>query len=362
MAMKIIHLVSNKTWGGGEQYVLDLATAQRAEGHEVAVMTRNIPVVSQRFSDAGFPVTTMPLKGSIDIISPLMLGRCLAKEGKVVVHVHNFKDAVVATRARNLSGNHDARIILTRHLVRPARASRRHNLLYRSIDAMVFVSQLALDEFMSGNPEVDMSRIHVIHNGVSVPAIDTIPTAHSDAAEVTVMYHGRLAAEKGIDTLINALALVKRPGLRAVIAGTGRPEYLATLRRLAAVAGVDDIIQWAGHVDDTIPLISRADIGVTPSRARESFGLATAEYMACGKPVIATTAGAQREFIDNGVNGLLIPPDNPAVLADAITRLCDSPALRRQLGAAARETVIDRLSFSRFYDAIMAVYNSLTNS
>ncbi|MCM1517380.1 MAG: glycosyltransferase family 4 protein [Pseudoflavonifractor sp.] len=360
--MKIIHLVSNKTWGGGEQYVLDLATAQRAGGHDVAVMTRNFPAVSRRFLDAGFPVTTMPLKGSIDIISPLILGRCLAKEGKVVVHVHNFKDAVVATRARSLSGNNDVRVVLTRHLVRPARTSRRHIALYRSIDAMVFVSQLALDEFLSSCPQVDMSRVHVIHNGISVPSDVTDTTPSHSNSDITVMYHGRIAPEKGIDILINALPLVKHPGLRVVIAGTGRPEYIATLRRLADVAGVSGMIDWAGHVDDIFPLIRQTDIGVTPSRARESFGLATVEYMACGKPVIATTSGAQREYINDGVNGLLVPPDDPQALAEAITRLCDSPTLRHRLGTAAKATVIDRLSYSRFYNAIMAIYNSLTDS
>ena len=77
--MKIIHLVSNKVWGGGEQYVIDLATTFAAKGHEVSIVSRDIDTVTHRFKDAGLPVTTMALKGAIDIVSPLDWQSSLAR-------------------------------------------------------------------------------------------------------------------------------------------------------------------------------------------------------------------------------------------------------------------------------------------
>lgn len=355
--MKIIHLVSNKSWGGGEQYVLDLARQQRRHGHEVAIVSRRVEAVASRFAAEGFPVVTMPLKGTIDIISPLQLSRCIAKAGNAVIHVHNFKDAIVATRARSLSGNTGVRIILTRHLVKPAKRSRHYTSLYRQIDAMVFVSRLAMDEFLSSRPDIDTDRMTVIHNGVTIP--DISPSPNAVKGTLTLMYHGRISSEKGIDTLINALVLVKELPLRVVIAGTGKPEYVATLRRQAAIAGVDGIIEWAGHVDDIHPLIATADIGIAPSRARESFGLAPVEYMAHGKPVITTSNGAQREYITDGVDGLLVAPDSPEEIAEAIKHLAANPDVRERIGTAARATAIERLSFERFYREIMTVYKKL---
>ena len=355
--MKIIHLVSNKSWGGGEQYVLDLAREQRRHGHEVAIVSRRVEAVAGRFASEGFPVVTMPLKGTIDIISPLPLSRCIAKAGNAVIHVHNFKDAIVATRARSLSGNNGIRIILTRHLVKAAGRSRHYTSLYRQIDAMIFVSRLAMDEFLSSRPDVNTDSMTVIHNGVAIPEVSPAPTAGKDT--LTVMYHGRISHEKGIDTLINALSLVKELPLKAVIAGTGKPEYVATLRRQAALAGVDDIIEWAGHVDDIHPLIAAADIGVAPSRARESFGLATVEYMAHGKPVITTSNGAQREYITDGVDGLLVAPDSPEQIAGAIRQLVADRDLMERIGTAARATALERLSFERFYREIMGVYQKI---
>ena len=355
--MKIIHLVSNKSWGGGEQYVLDLAREQRRDGHEVAIVSRRVEAVAGRFTAEGFPVTTMPLKGTIDIISPLQLSRCVAKAGNAVIHVHNFKDAIVATRARSLSGNSGVKIILTPHLVKAAKRSRHYTSLYRQIDAMVFVSRLAMDEFLSSRPDIDTERMTVIHNGVTIPDLSSAPNAVKNT--LTVMYHGRISPEKGIDALINAFALVKELPLKVVIAGTGKPEYVATLRRQAALAGVDGIIEWAGHVDDIHPLIAKADIGVAPSRWREPFGLAPVEYMAHRKPVITTSNGAQREYITDGVDGLLVTPDSPEELADAIRQLATNPAMRASIGTAARATAEQRLSFERFYREIMTVYKKL---
>ena len=73
--MRIIHLVSNKVWGGGEQYVLDLATAFAAKGNEVTIVSRDIDAVTRHFKDAGLPVTTMALNGTIDLVSPFRLSR-----------------------------------------------------------------------------------------------------------------------------------------------------------------------------------------------------------------------------------------------------------------------------------------------
>ena len=160
--MRIIHLVSNKVWGGGEQYVLDLATEFASRGNDVAIVSRNINAVTHRFTDAGLPVTTMALKGDIDIISPIRLARLIGKEQPVVLHVHNFKDATTALRARTLSRNRNVRIVMTRHLVKAAK----RKSLYNKLDAMIFVSHLAKNEFMSTSPAIDANKITVIHNSI----------------------------------------------------------------------------------------------------------------------------------------------------------------------------------------------------
>lgn len=347
--MKIIHLVSNRVWGGGEQYVLDLATAFAADGNDVTIVSRNFDAVTSRFKEAGLPLITMPLKGTIDLVSPFRLAEMLRGAGKVIIHVHNFKDATVAVRARSISGNKEARVVLTRHLVKPAKSMS----LYIRLDAMIFVSHLAKDEFMSTSPKVDAAKITVVHNSIKQsPA--TMPP-HTDNMQLTLMFHGRLSPEKGIDTLIRAFAALNDSKARLVIAGSGAPEYTASLKQLAAELAVDKQIEWPGYIRDISSLIAKCDTGICPSRVREAGSLSVLEYMSQGKPVVASNNGSQPEYITNGKNGYLIAPDDVAALTNTLKSLRDKE-LRTAIGNAARATFEEKLSFPVFCNRIKEIY------
>lgn len=351
--MKIIHLVSNKVWGGGEQYVLDLSLESVADGNSVTIVSRDIPAVAGRYKDAGLPVITMPLKGAIDIVSPWRLARLLRKEQQAIVHVHNFKDATVAIRARKLSGNNNVRIVMTRHLVKPAKKIS----LYNRLDAMIFVSHLAKEEFMSTSPVIDATKIHVIHNSIK----HTPATAESEPGKgLTLMFHGRIAPEKGIETLIKAFATIDNKDTRLVIVGSGNEEYIRELQSLAAANGVAERIEWTGHSNDIHPLIEKADIGICPSHVREAGALSVIEYMAHGKPVIASNNGAQPEYVTSGTNGILVAPGDTQALAEAIATLSNS-TVRGTMSKAARETFKERLAYPIFFEKIKKVYKTVLN-
>ena len=351
--MKIIHLVSNKVWGGGELYVLDLATTFAAKGHEVTIVSRDIDAVTHRFKEAGLPMTTMALKGAIDIVSPFKLARIIGKEQPAIIHVHNFKDATTAVRARALSRNRNVRIVMTRHLVKAAK----RKSIYNRLDAIVFVSHLAKNEFMSTSPVIDTAKIHVIHNSIK----HTTATAEcTPNKELTLMFHGRLSPEKGIDTLLQAFAKASIPNARLVIAGSGNDEYVKELHDIAEKAGIAQQISWMGHVTDIHPLIEKADIGVCPSRVREAGSLSVLEYMSHGKPVVASNNGSQPEYITNGEDGYLVEPENIEALAAAIKSLNDTE-LRKAIGKVARKTFEERLAFPIFIDKIEKIYNTVLN-
>ena len=351
--MKIIHLVSNKVWGGGEQYVLDLATEFASRGNDVAIVSRNINAVTHRFKEAGLPMTTMALKGDIDIISPIKLARLIGKEQPVVLHVHNFKDATTALRARALSRNRNVRIVMTRHLVKAAKRIS----LYNKLDAMIFVSHLAKNEFMSTSPVIDASKVHVIHNSIKHT---TVTAENTPNKELTLMFHGRLSPEKGIDTLLQAFAKAALPSARLIIAGGGNEEYVKELQTIADKAGIAQQITWTGHITDIHPLIAKADIGVCPSKWREPFGLAVIEYMAHGKPVITTNNGAQPEYLTDGIDGIMTPPDDVEALAAAIKSL-DNAERRQSIGKAAQKTFEEHLSYPVFVEKIEKVYKTVLN-
>lgn len=356
--MNVIHLISNRVWGGGERYALDLCRHLRADGHSVAVLCRRVPEVARRFADAGMPVGFLPMRGAIDPLSPILLARVLRRMADpVVVHVHNFKDAALAVRARRLlSEPSKVRIVCTRHLVKAAKRGRSSSALYRRLDAIVFVSELARREFLSSAPAVEPSRLHVIHNSVEAPAAPSEASASTAGGPLRLIFTGRLVAEKGIEQLLRAMAALSDLDLQLTVCGSGDSRYEAGLRNLASLLGIDSRVEWAGQVDDIFSHLRRADIGVAPSVWREPFGLTIIEAMSQGLPVVSTSNGAQSEILSDGVEGLLVGPGDVDALAAAIRRLATDSDMRMRMGARARDTFNKRFAYGRFYDRMLAIY------
>jgi glycosyltransferase involved in cell wall biosynthesis len=183
----------------------------------------------------------------------------------------------------------------------------------------------------------------------------------NDGGVVTV---GRINAGKGQDQLVDALALLRDRGivLRASIAGdvfAGAEVYRDRLRQRIDAAGLSDAVALLGFVDDVEGLLARHSIFVMPSRRPESFGLALVEAMAAGLACVATNVGGPVEIVDDGVNGLLVPPGDPVRLADALEKLCTDETLRRTLGVNAARDVRARFAIGRTVDAVEGVYREL---
>lgn len=354
--MKIIHLTSGNVWGGSECYILELYKRQTAEGHDVEIISADRPDVVNIFRQLDCKVTTMQMHGHVNILTPVRLAmKILAAKGPVVIHVHKFNDALIAANARRLAGNPDrVRIVSTTHIIEPAATDRKHTRMYDSLDAMIFVSKAALDCFLSTNPAVDRSRLHIVHNSISRNRIHYEIAKRRDNDRVELMYAGRLIQGKGVDTLIEAMSMIPDAGLK--ICGKGEDAYVAELKSMAERLNVADRIKWVDFQSDIFSQIATADIGVVPSLQPESFGLIILEFMSHAVPVVTTDNGAQKEIITDGVDGMPVPPGNPAKMAEAIRRLVEDRHLRDRIGKSGLTTFQNRFSYDDFYKKIISVY------
>jgi glycosyltransferase involved in cell wall biosynthesis len=150
----------------------------------------------------------------------------------------------------------------------------------------------------------------------------------------TVMYVGRLEAEKALDELLHAVAGVRQGRmLYLVIVGSGRES--PKLRHLATSLGVQDIVTFLGHIDDEdVPrVLNAATVFCMPGRT-ELQSIATLEAMATGMPVVAANAAALPHLVEHGVNGFLYTPGDHEELAAYLARLVDSPSLRDEMATA----------------------------
>jgi glycosyltransferase involved in cell wall biosynthesis len=153
-----------------------------------------------------------------------------------------------------------------------------------------------------------------------------------------VLYVGRLSAEKGVLELLEAAA-----GMKLVVAGDG------PLRdRVPGAVG------FVSH-HELSPLYAHAAVVACPSR-REGFGVACAEAMAHGRPVVASAVGGLLDLVVDGETGLLVAPGDAGGLREALRRLLDDAELRRRMGTAARVRAEELLSWERFTSATLAAY------
>jgi glycosyltransferase involved in cell wall biosynthesis len=219
-----------------------------------------------------------------------------------------------------------------------------------SVAAIVCVSEALADRTRAALPGRLAERARVVPNGVDCarfsPATKGEPALSVPRdAPLRVVFVGRMIREKGPDVLIRAARRLGRADVEFLLVGSQGfardaplSSYERELRALAEEATAEGArIRFEPFVDRmSLPdLLRTADLLVVPSRWAEPSGLAAAEGLATGLPVIASRVGGLPEVL--GSAGVLVDPDDPAALANAITTLADDPAARRRIAQRARE-------------------------
>lgn len=162
----------------------------------------------------------------------------------------------------------------------------------------------------------------------------------------------------GIDLLIRAFAMLPDRDARLVIVGEGpqRAEYEALVKEL----GLEGRVELPGWVDPAeIPGVYRGfDVFVAPSRL-EAFGVAVLEAAACGVPAVVSSVGGLPEVVEHQVTGLVVPPEDPRAIADALRTLVADAEARRRMGAAARRFVADRYAWEDTAERMERLYRAV---
>jgi glycosyltransferase involved in cell wall biosynthesis len=176
---------------------------------------------------------------------------------------------------------------------------------------------------------------------------------------------GRISDWKGQDVLVRALARqpLRERGAVGLIAGEAWPgadQRAARVLELARELGVGDRLRLLGFREDVETVLGAADVVAVPSTAPDPLPGSAVEAAAAGCAVVASAHGGLPEIIRDGETGRLVPPGDPAALAQTAAELLDDPAQRDRLGARAREEVRRRFAAGRLLDDIQALYDSVT--
>src|SRR5215469_5349097 len=238
-----------------------------------------------------------------------------------------------------------------------------------SAAAVVAVSDGMRDDVLSCYPEISPERVRVIRNGIDTA--EYAPDARTDVLErhgvdqsrPYVIFVGRITRQKGVPVLLRAAAALDPSAQLVLLAGAAdTPELGAEVSALVAeLQATRSGVIWVPEMlpkPDVIQLLTHALVFACPS-VYEPLGIVNLEAMACATAVVASRVGGIPEVVDDGVTGLLVPPDDPASLADALNALLHDPMRAAEMGSAGRERAVAEFSWDAVAAQTVALYEEL---
>ena len=164
---------------------------------------------------------------------------------------------------------------------------------------------------------------------------------------------------KGHDIALQAISTLRDTlPLRLSIIGADTTDWAAQMKEMTAGLALGDIVEFCGQRSDIPAILQQMDVMLLPSR-REALSLSLLEASAAGRPTIGSNLGGVPEIIVDGVSGVLIEPENPAALAQAILQLGRDDALRIQMGQAARAIFEQRFSLDLMVQETVSQYRQV---
>jgi glycosyltransferase involved in cell wall biosynthesis len=325
-------LITDLDVGGAERNLAMLAAGLDGRRFAVSVASLMGPGrLSRELGDAGVGVTDIHMTDWTDVGAIGRVVQWLRRIRPDILHTWLFHANILGGCAGAV-----ACVPVVVWSVRVAEPRRLHlvigRLAQRLADCVLTNSQ-GLREYMIGRG-FDARRLAVIPNAVDVRRF-TSQRGEKPGGTKTVLFIGRLARQKGVDVLLRAAhELSRRIDVRFLVVGDG-PER-TKLVRLAKNLGRSNV-QFTGHSDRVPELLSQADVLVLPSRW-EGMPNVVLEALAARCPVVGTDVTGTRDLIQDGRNGLLVPPEDHRALASAIERVIREPSLGKSLAERGYET------------------------
>jgi glycosyltransferase involved in cell wall biosynthesis len=358
---RILHSESSLGWGGQEVRVFAELKWMRARGHWVALAADPRSALARHAQAEGIPFVPLRTHKALLPLEVLRMMEWLVRHRVEVVNTHSSNDGWLAGVAARLALA--PMLIRSRHIEVDYPNRFWSGLAFRSLPHHVITTSRRIAERLTAELDVPVERVTCVATGVDLGrfrpgAPATLREELGLGPEVALVgMISVLRSWKGHATFFDAAAhLLKempRP-VHFVIAGDGpgRDE----LKRRADEAPWRGKVTLLGHRDDVPGVLASLDVLVLPSFAHEGIPQIILQAQAMARAVVATTVGGIPEVVQDGVNGLLVPPLDPVALAEKVGLLLDDPALRQRLGETARLGIEKEHSLDAMGERLLALY------
>lgn len=371
--IKIAYLVDTigTSTAGTEKQLLEIA--RRINSKEIEIIFICL-YQSNWLKQNQLPVRSYSLgyRGILKVNLPIVLVRYLEviKRENVDIVQTFFNDAIYVGFVAKLLRSKPILITSRRDMGLTRNEDTFHKLNYfmlnkidRFYDYLITNSE-ELKKFIIKKENVVEKKIKVIHNGVSIPSgCNQFPSRHYQGnAQIRITVVANLKPIKRIDLLLDSLSYLKSKypefSFKVTILGDGAERE--KLVNQTEVLGLSSNVVFKGSVENVVPFMKTADIGVLCSD-KEGFSNALLEYMACGLPVVVTDIGGNQELVDS-TNGISVPVDNYMALAEAIHKIGQSSELRKAMAANSLNRVYNRYSWDKIIPQWEGFYKAITSN
>lgn len=359
--MRVLNIVSTKSWGGIEQYVYDVCKEGKRRGRPMFVaINSKQTVMIKRYEDVA---TVIPIDfRNIKILQTLGILIKVIKEKNIkFVNIHTGKIVVLlgVLLKQKLKGN-QFKLITFRHNLVANKKDIYHKFFQKRTDAFICVSKRVYNLQFETIEKKYRDKVKLIYNGIDLERFPKV-NVKKNVDEFVIGYAGRLVENKGLVILLDGFASLnkKYPQLKLKMIGHVENEFKEKLKMIIKEKNIENCVKISEYTSDINRFYRSLDLFILPSIVKESFGLVLCEAMVCGVPVITTNSGAQEEIVQNGVNGLVVETKDLKGLENAIEKIYNDKKLRQKLVDGGKECVEKRFTIQSCVDELEAVYQAL---
>jgi len=366
--IKVLIVVYRLKIAGAENVALSLAKGLNKEKYEPIICCLKDNKIGKELQDYNIRVFNLNKIGRFDFTVLFKLLKLIKKEKVDIIHTHSFSPNLWG-RLAAIIGRVPV-IISTEHTVATVKTNLHKiidKILAKFTTKIISVSMVVRNSILE-EENISPDKILTIYNGIDIKSLsvnkeDMKKKSGSlgiDLSKPVVVSVGRLEPPKGHIHLLEAAKIVTKEfkSVQFLIIGDG---YLKPqLEKMAANLGITNNIIFAGFRSDIADILSLADIAVMSS-VREGFSIALLEYMASGKPIVVTDVGGNKEAIENGVSGLIVPACDTKALGEAILYLLKNKDIALELGRKAKRKLEAEFTLTNMVNKIQQLYDECRN-
>ena len=356
--MSLFLIDAGKEWRGGQRQVLFLARELQRANYAFWLAVQRGGPLHKKADEEGLPLLPLKIRNEADLLAVLRLAAAMRRRRCVLAHFHDAHGAGIGTRAAGL-----AKVplrVISRRVDFPIRSKSKYT---KEIDAIIAISEGVKKVLVEDGIRAEL--VEVIPSGIDFSPFEEVRERDFLRREFRfgpddflVGIVAQLEDHKGHRYLLEAAQILKGqvPNVKFVIVGAG--SLRLDLDRQAHNLHVDDIVYFLGFREDVPRILASLDLFVLSSHM-EGLGSSLLDAMASRLPVVATTAGGIPEVVIDRETGLLVPPRDPAALAQAILKVCLDKGLAARLAQRGYEVVHEKFSAESMARRVIAVYERL---